>query len=214
MYSELLARRMDPYLGNEGREYVSHIVRGADRMRQLLDDLLTYSGVGAKASEQSTEFGFHDIVASAIENLHAAIEKSGARVVFGSLPGVVGQFNQLTLLLQNLIANAIKFRRQDPPLIEITCERDGEYWRFRVKDNGIGFEEKYSEQIFHMFKRLHGTSQYPGTGIGLARCKKIVALHGGRMWAESRLDEGSSFYFTLPVAKISHESTFQSKVAS
>ena len=138
------------------------------------------------------------VVATVLESLRMAIEESDARVHYEGLPTVMGDEAQLTHLFQNLIANAIKFRRELPPQVDIQAIRENGFWRFAVQDNGIGIAADYFDRIFVMFQRLHGRRSYPGTGIGLAICKKIVERHGGRIWAESVPDQGTTFLFTLP----------------
>jgi len=133
--------------------------------------------------------------------LKVAVEESGASIRHGPLPKVLGDCVQLTQLFQNLVGNAIKFRGAQPPQVEVTAERDGAEWKFRVADNGIGIDPKHFERIFVLFQRLHTRQEYAGTGMGLAICKKIVERHGGRIWVESEPGHGTSFWFTLPIVK-------------
>jgi chemotaxis family two-component system sensor kinase Cph1 len=133
----------------------------------------------------------------ALSNLSVAIRESGAQITHDPLPTVMGDATQLVQLFQNLIGNALKFRREEPPEIHIRAEPKDGFWRLSVQDNGIGIESKYSDRIFVVFQRLHGRVAYPGTGIGLAICKKIVERHGGTIWVESELGKGSTFHFTL-----------------
>jgi light-regulated signal transduction histidine kinase (bacteriophytochrome) len=137
----------------------------------------------------------------ALLNLRAAIEESGARVTHDPLPTVLGDEAQLGQLFQNLIGNAIKYHGSSPPEIHIRCERDGDVWRFAVIDNGIGIDPEYADRIFIIFQRLHTKQEYPGTGVGLAICKKIVERHRGKIWVESAPRKGSIFYFTLPITQ-------------
>jgi light-regulated signal transduction histidine kinase (bacteriophytochrome) len=167
-------------------------------MRSLILDLLTYS----RLDSAGTPFGPVDCGKAldlAVSNLQVALTESGARVTHGPLPRVRGDFHQITQLFQNLLANAVKFHGPDPPRIRVEAVERGGEWLFSVKDNGIGIDAKYSEQIFEIFKRLHTRSEYPGTGIGLAICRKVVGRHGGRIWVESELGRGATFYWTLPV---------------
>ena len=138
------------------------------------------------------------VMATALRSLQVAIEESGAHIECGALPVVMGDEAQLAQLLQNLLANAIKFRAAREPRIMVRASADGASWRFEVEDNGIGIDKEYSDRIFEMFQRLHSRNTYPGTGIGLAICKKIVERHGGRIWVESSKDHGTIFKFTLP----------------
>ena len=134
---------------------------------------------------------------AAIQGLERAIAESNAHVTHDQLPTVMADAAQLSRIFQNLIANAIKYRRDCPPEIHVSAQRDGSWWRFAVRDNGIGIERTYWERIFLIFQRLHTRHKYPGTGIGLSVCKRIVERHGGQIWVESQPDEGSTFYFTL-----------------
>jgi light-regulated signal transduction histidine kinase (bacteriophytochrome) len=138
------------------------------------------------------------VLRRALANLHAAIEESGATVTHDALPSVYGDPVQLLQLLQNLIGNALKFRSEEPPRINVGCKREAASWRFSVSDNGIGIAESDSERVFGLFARLHSKDQYPGAGIGLALCKKIVDAHGGKIWLESAPGAGTRFSFTLP----------------
>jgi light-regulated signal transduction histidine kinase (bacteriophytochrome) len=141
-----------------------------------------------------------------LSSLHSAIESSDAKITREPLPVITGDVSQIQQLFQNVIGNAVKFHGAEPPVIQISARRDGEFWRFSVSDNGIGFDMKYSDRIFVVFQRLHGRAHYPGTGVGLAICKRIVEQHGGRIWAESEVSKGSTFYFTLPVYEAVKES--------
>ena len=132
-------------------------------------------------------------------NLEVAIAESDAEISFGSLPSLSADTSQMAQLLQNLIGNAIKFRGDSPPRIRVEATRESDDWRFSVQDNGIGIDPRYSDRIFQVFQRLHGIGQYPGTGIGLAVCKKIVERHQGNIWVESQPDAGATFFFTIPV---------------
>jgi len=199
-YLQLVAQRYQGKLDAEADEFIGYAVDGAKRMQALINDLLAYSRLGTKAKP----FGLSDcgdLVDMAIANLRIAIEESGARVTHTALPVVMGDATQLAQLFQNLLANAIKFRGAEPPQVHIEAEPAGSDWCFSVRDNGIGIAPEYHERIFVMFQRLHGRREYPGTGIGLALCKKIVERHGGRIWVESTLSTGSVFRFTIPRIK-------------
>ena len=167
-------------------------------MRALINALLSYSQVDKQALNL-TEAPARAVVDDAMEHLLPEITMKRARVSSGTLPTVVGDRARLTQLLQNLIANAVKFSVADrAPLVSITAVDDGECWRFSVTDNGIGIPASAQEKIFNIFQRLHAAHVYPGSGIGLATCKKIVEQHGGRIWVESEAGVGSTFCFTLP----------------
>ncbi|MBL8795023.1 MAG: PAS domain S-box protein [Planctomycetia bacterium] len=195
-FARLLARRCHDQLDDNGRDYIERIVGGAVRMQTLITDLLTYSRVG----RQGQGFAMTDsagVFADVCGNLRVAVEESGAQLTADPLPMVWADRTELVQLLQNLIGNALKFRSDQPLRIHIGCHQDGDRWLFSVRDNGIGIDPKYGEKIFLIFQRLHSRAKYPGTGIGLAICKKIVERHGGRIWVESTPNHGSTFHFTL-----------------
>jgi light-regulated signal transduction histidine kinase (bacteriophytochrome) len=197
-YTQLLERRYGDRLDQDAREFMGFIVDGATRMKQLIEDLLAYSRVGTRGKEMRP-LQAQAVLDKALVNLRAAIEQSAAAVTHGSLPEVNADDTQLAQLLQNLVANAIKFRkRNEAPRIHVGVEDAGDEWRFSVADNGIGIEPQYFERIFLVFQRLHTQDEYPGTGIGLAICRKVVERHRGRIWVESAYGEGSTFHFTLP----------------
>jgi PAS domain S-box-containing protein len=195
-YTQLLERRYADKLEGDAREFMGFIVDGAARMKQLIEDLLEYSRVGTRGRDlQPTDSGV--ALAKALANLRTAREESGAKVTHGEMPRVIADANQLTQLFQNLIGNAIKFRGAAPPEVHVAGETRNEVWVFSVKDNGIGLDTQYADRIFMMFQRLHNKAEYPGTGIGLAICKKIVDRHGGRIWVESEPGRGCTFGFTI-----------------
>jgi light-regulated signal transduction histidine kinase (bacteriophytochrome) len=196
-YTQLLARRYSDKLDGDAREFMNYVVDGAARMKQLIEDLLAYSRVGTKGKEFKPA-SLEAPLKRAIINLRAAIEESGAAVTCDALPTVDIDELQLTQLFQNLIGNALKFRGQAPPRIHVSAVEENAEWRVAIADNGIGIEPQYFERIFMLFQRLHTMGEYPGTGIGLAICKKVVERHGGRIWVESQLGSGSTFHFTLP----------------
>jgi signal transduction histidine kinase len=195
-YTQLLGRRYKGRLDSDADEFIDFAVDGANRMKTLINDLLAYSRVGTWGRELAptdTAGAFK----AARANLLMAIEESGAKVTADELPTVMGDESQLVQLFQNLMANAIKFRGEGPVKVHMGAEqRDGE-WLFSVRDNGIGIDPQYAERIFIIFQRLYGKTEYPGTGMGLAVCKKIVERHGGKIWIESEPGHGSTFYFTL-----------------
>jgi PAS domain S-box-containing protein len=199
-FVQLLARKYRGKMDAEADQYIHQVVDGTARMRALILDLLAYSRVDSAGAT----FGKVDCakaLGQALGNLDASLKESQADVASGQLPLIWGNFNQIEQLFQNLIGNAIKFRGASAPQVRVEArEKNGE-WVFCVRDNGIGIDPKYSDQIFEIFKRLHTRSEYPGTGIGLAICKKVVARHGGRIWVESEAGKGAAFYWTLPVLK-------------
>lgn len=197
-YAQLLKMRHCQSLEAEGQRYVNRVVEGCDRMLTLIDDLLQYSRLG-KGGEQFSSVSCADAVEEACQNLSLEINSNHAEIISGNLPVVMADFSQLRQLFQNLIGNAIKYRGEANPRVEVTAIADTEQYSFTVKDNGIGIEPEFFQKIFQMFKRLHGPSEYPGTGIGLAICQKIVQLHGGRIWVESAPAQGSTFHFTIPI---------------
>ncbi len=196
-YAQLLARRYQGKLDEDADEFIRYVVEGVYRMHGLLNDMLAYSRV-TEARARPTRFVESEAaVHGAIMNLAASIRESGAEITQDALPQVVSDDSQLTQLFQNLIGNAIKYRSAAPVRIHIGVRLEKDEWVFSVKDNGVGIEPRYHERIFGIFKRLHG-KELPGTGIGLAICKKIVERHRGRIWVESEPGMGSTFCFTLP----------------
>jgi len=203
-FCQLLQKRYQGKLDERGDQYIGFAVDGAKRMQALINDLLAFSRVGRRPGENVLlETG--DLLDTALGNLEDAVTESGARVTHGELPAVLGEKSLLTAVFQNLVGNAIKFRGEEPPEIEVSAERDGAEWRFSVTDNGIGISDEYAERIFVIFQRLHGRGDYPGTGIGLALCRKIVEHHGGKIWLDTGVTTGTRFRFTLPVAQNSSE---------
>ena len=196
-YTELLARRYSSQLDDEARKFILYAVEGATRMQQLIDDLLLFSRVGTRKLPQES-VSTEELLATALHNLQAAIDESGAEITRDELPTVRADSSQMLQLFQNLVGNAIKFRRPgEPPRIHVSACTLGQEWQFSITDNGIGIDPQFSERIFTIFQRLHAREQYPGTGIGLAICKRIVERHGGRIWVESVPGQGSTFHFTL-----------------
>jgi light-regulated signal transduction histidine kinase (bacteriophytochrome) len=199
-YVQLLARRYQGRLDSDANEFIGFAADGAVRMRKLINDLLTYSRVGMRGNELEPTDS-EAALAQSVNDLKVAIEESGALVTHDPLPTVMADRPQLGQLFQNLIGNAIKFRSNEPPRVHISASRNGNGWTFSVRDNGIGIAPEYSERIFVIFQRLHSREEYAGTGIGLAICKKIVDRHGGRIWVNSEVGKGATFYFTLPAVK-------------
>ncbi len=199
-YMRLLERRYKGRLDDDADKFIGYAVDGAVRMQQLINDLLEYSRVDARGRE-FTPTDFEVLVDQALTNLQVAIQESGATITRDPLPTVYADGLQIGQLFQNLVGNAIKFRREKPLCIHISAEHREQDWLFAVRDNGIGIDPEYANRIFEIFQRLHGRGSYPGTGIGLAICKKIVEHHWGHIWVESQPDQGATFYFTLPVRK-------------
>ena len=196
-FTQLLAERYRGQLGQEGAEFIAYAVDGATRMQRLIQDLLTYSRVGTRGkSFEATDC--NEILGAAVANLQVAIEESRAVVTHEELPTLVADASQLGQLFQNLVGNAIKFRGEAPPRVHVSAARQGARWVFAVKDNGIGIDPAFADRIFIIFQRLHSRGEYPGTGIGLALCKKIVERHGGKIWVESAPGQGARFCFTMP----------------
>jgi PAS domain S-box-containing protein len=202
-YTQLLARRYKGKLDKDADEFIAFAVDAVTRMQRLIRDLLAYSRVGTR----DREFGavsMEPVIATALDNLRLAIAETKAQITHDPLPTVIGDEGQFRQLWQNLIGNALKFRGPDTPTVHVSVRRegdgDGANWQFSVKDNGVGIEPQYFDRIFVIFQRLHSMDRYPGTGIGLAVCKKIVERHGGRIWVESQLGAGSTFFFSLPAA--------------
>jgi PAS domain S-box-containing protein len=197
-YSKLLKRRYQGQIDEKADKFLHYITEAAQRMQNQIEDLLEYSRVG-KQQQNIDTIDCRAVLDQALANLHLSIDKNQAQIQLTTpLPAIVGDSNQLLVLFQNLIANAIKYRTESPPAIEISSECQGNYWLFKIKDNGIGIEPQYQQRIFQIFQRLHTQEQYPGTGIGLAICQKIVENHNGKIWVEGNPEGGSVFYFTLP----------------
>jgi PAS domain S-box-containing protein len=197
-YLQLLEQRYKGKLDQDADDFINYAVDGAARMRMLINDLLTYSRVSTHAKPFAPT-DCSEILNHALSNLSVAIEESEATITFDDLPIVEADATQLTQVFQNLIGNAIKFHKPDvPPCIHISAERQEAAWRFSVRDNGIGIAPEHSKRIFLIFQRLHTRAEYPGTGIGLAVCKKIIERHGGRIWVTSKPGAESTFYFTVP----------------
>jgi len=201
-YVQLLARRYKGKLDQDADEFIDFAVDGASRMQGLINDLLMYSRVGTKGKPFETT-DCNKVLSEALLNLSAATEESGAVITNDNLPSVMADKTQMVQLIQNLVANAIKFRNKDHPCIHVSSEQKNGTWVFSVSDNGIGIDSEYYDRIFAIFQRLHGKTEYPGTGIGLSVCKRIVERHGGRIWADSESGKGSRFYFTMPVSESS-----------
>ena len=195
---ELLAHRYEGRLDDDADRYIAFAVDGCARMRSLIDDLLAFSRAG-RETEAVEQVDLGAVAEAVVRGLAELVDESGATVVIGTLPTVTGSRSQMAQVLTNLVANALKFRRTDAhPTVHIDGHRDGAGWRIEVVDNGIGIEPAYRERIFRIFQRLHSQEAYPGTGIGLAICRKMVELRGGRIWCVSADPQGARFCFTVP----------------
>ena len=193
----LLAKRYKGRLDSDADDFIHYAVDGIERMRNLIRDLLEYSCLGGRQMKPE-QVDCNAIAAQAVGALKSAIEQAAANVHTDTLPIVRGDPSHLGLVFQNLLANALKFRNKNAPRIRISAKQQDREWLFSVNDNGIGIEPQYVGRIFEIFQRLHTQEEYPGTGIGLAICKRIIEAHGGRIWTESVPGKGSTFYFTIP----------------
>ncbi|HJY07398.1 MAG TPA: ATP-binding protein, partial [Bryobacteraceae bacterium] len=197
-YGELLQKKFSGTLGPKGDEYIGYMIQGALRMEQLLRDLRAYTQASMTGQEATEDIDAGEILDKALMNLGATINQSEASITRTDLPCVRMYEFQLEQVFQNLIGNAIRYRASTPPRIHVAAVQRGTEWLFSVQDNGIGIDPQYKEQIFGIFKRLHSTSEYPGTGMGLAICERIIQRSGGRIWVESEVGQGSTFFFTIP----------------
>ncbi|MDQ2840940.1 MAG: ATP-binding protein, partial [Acidobacteriota bacterium] len=198
VYSDLLIRRYGDLLDGKGQEFLHFVNGGAKRMELLVRDLLAYTRAASISDEAPEPVDADGPLDGALLNLAEAIRQSEAQIIRNSLPAVRMQETHLQQLFQNLIGNAIKYRRGERPEISISARGEDSQWTFALEDNGIGIGPQYQEQIFGIFKRLHGSGEYTGTGIGLAICQRIVERYRGRIWVESELGKGSTFFFTIP----------------
>ena len=207
-YTQLLQERYQGQLDKRADKFIHYASDGAMRMQRLIDDLVRFSRVGIHGGDFK-RVDVNHVVDKAIANLRMALHKAGAAVSHDNLPVVTADEGQLVKLIQNLVSNAVKFRGEDAPRVDISAQKDenNTNWIFSIQDNGIGIEEKYKEQIFVILQRLHSRSAYPGTGIGLAICKRIVQRHSGRIWFDSIVGQGTVFYFTLPDNTKANKST-------
>lgn len=199
-FLQLLQMDYRDKLDEQGDEWIRRAIQATQQMHALIRDLLEYSRVDSEP-KPFREIRFQEVLDNVVELLNSAISEAAARVSCGELPVVMGDRAQLVQLMQNLIANALKYRGERTPEIVVSAERKGDNWLLSVRDNGIGIEPRHYDRIFEIFQRLHDQSRYPGTGIGLAICRRVVQRHGGRIWLESSPGEGSVFYFTVPGLK-------------
>jgi signal transduction histidine kinase len=196
-FCQLLQRRYGGQLDERADQYIDFAVDGAKRMQVLINDLLAFSRAG-RSAEELGPVACDEALATATANLSTQIAEAGAVIEAGPLPVVRGQLTLMSVVLQNLLGNALKFTGDQPPRVVITAERDGAFWSFSVTDNGIGIEPQYADRVFLIFQRLHERAAYPGTGIGLAMCRKIIEYFGGRIWLDTGVADGASFRFTVP----------------
>jgi len=196
-YLQLIERRYKSKLDKDADDFIEFAVDGAVRLQQLINDLLAYSRIETRG-RPFEDADCNQVLDTVLGSLREVIRENHAVVTRDSLPTVRGDATQIGQLFQNLIGNAVKFRRDEPPVIHVSAQRVGEAWQFSVRDNGIGIEPQYQDRVFVVFQRLHTRARYQGTGIGLAVCKRIVDRHGGRIWVESEIGKGSTFFFTLP----------------
>jgi light-regulated signal transduction histidine kinase (bacteriophytochrome) len=198
-YTRLLARRYQGKLDADVDEFIAHAVDGVTRMQQLISDLLSYSRVGTEV-RPSAPVDCEVVLLRVLAQLRPSLERSGAVVTYEALPTVMVNDSQMMQLFQNLLGNAVKFRGKAPPRVHLSAEPGEGQWRIAVQDNGIGIASEDTERVFVMFQRLHTSTEYPGAGMGLAICRKIVERHGGRIWLDSAMGPGATFRFTLPAA--------------
>jgi len=198
-YAQILLRLYGDKFDENAKSYFGYMTEGVTRMNGLLEDLLKYATVG-RNEEEVEEMEMDYVVEICRVNLKVLIQESGAQINYGDLPNVHVTRSTIIQLMQNLISNGIKFRKKDTvPIIDISYKKSQTEYTFTVSDNGIGMEEEHLERIFVIFQRLHSRTTYEGSGIGLAICQKIVQRWGGRIWVTSKLGEGSSFHFTIPI---------------
>ena len=197
VYSEIVARRYHDRLDDDGKLFLGFLTEGGRRLATLIDDLLAYTRLGV-IDEPTAPVDSSVVLEHALSSLAEAIRESNATVTYDSLPEVCMGDAHLQQVFQNLISNALKYRKEEPPQIHVSAVREGATWRFAVQDNGIGIDAQYKETIFGVFKRLHRDARYSGTGIGLAICQRVVERYGGRIWVESAPGEGATFFFTAP----------------
>ena len=198
-FTQFLDERYRPSLDESARELMGFIVDGGHRMQALIQDLLTFSRAG-RSEKPPEPTDLEGVLAEVLRNLKTRIDETGAVITHDPLPTLKVDASQLTQVFQNLIVNALKFRGPQTPEIHVGARKQDDFWEFYVKDNGIGFKQQFADRIFNLFQRLQSHKDYPGTGIGLPICKRVIERHGGKIWAESNPGEGATFYFTLPEA--------------
>jgi light-regulated signal transduction histidine kinase (bacteriophytochrome) len=197
-YLQLVAQRYEDQLDEEAREFIGYAVGGANRMRQLIIDLLAYSQIGHE-HQGFTQVDLEKILQQVLFNLAVQIREANIQITHDPLPTIMANKTQMLQLLQNLLSNAVKFRTADTPKIHLSAQQQASNWIIQVSDNGIGIEPELTPKVFAIFQRLHTNEEYPGTGIGLATCKKIIQNHQGSIWVESEPGVGSIFSFSIPI---------------
>jgi light-regulated signal transduction histidine kinase (bacteriophytochrome) len=197
-FTQLIERRYKDKLDKDANDFINFAVDGANRMQRLINDLLDYSRVTTRGKKLG-RVDVASIVGQVFANLQQRIEESHAIITQDDLPVIEADESQMVRLFQNLIENALKFRRDAHPIVHISIHKEGAFYIFTVSDNGIGIEMQYADRIFQIFQRLNTSQNYPGTGVGLAICKRIVERHGGKIWIESEVGNGSKFFFTIPI---------------
>jgi len=196
-FVQLLKMKYESKLDEQASDWIRRAVQAIGQMQALIQDLLAYSRVDSRL-RPFMPTSFLDVFNDTVGLLESSISEAGAQVTCGELPVIVGDRSQLVQLMDNLIGNGLKYHGAKAPRVHVSAERHGNEWDFSVRDNGIGIAPEYYERIFEIFQRLHDKKDYPGTGIGLAVCRRIVGGHGGRIWVESELGQGSTFRFTIP----------------
>jgi signal transduction histidine kinase len=204
-FMQMLQAQCADRLNEEAQDWIRRTVQAVQRLQTLILDLLAYARVDAQ-DRPFQQLHFRAAFDDAVAMLHASIRDAGADVTCGELPIVIGDHSQLVQLLENLIENALKYHSDAPPRVHVRAEQQGNEWLLSVRDNGIGIDPKYHDRIYDIFRRLHNQQEYPGTGIGLAVCRRVVSRHGGRIWVDSEPGRGSCFYFTLPAVTVSTSS--------
>ena len=197
-YVQLIDKRYKSQLDADADEFIGFVVNAAERMQMLIRDLLAYSQLGRRAIKRRS-VDVNTVLRRTLSGIQTTLDAAEAEITHDTLPTIQADATQLSLLLQNLVSNGVKFRGEARPHVHVSAKKKGRFWHFAVRDNGIGIKDVYQDRIFEVFRRLHSRGQYVGTGIGLAICKKIVERHGGRIWVESDEGKGSTFYFTIPV---------------
>ena len=200
-FTQLLAKKYEDKLDDDAKDYINYAVDGARRMQTLINDLLSYSRITTH-EESFKIINIENVLEDIILNLQIKIKETSAKITYGEMPSLFADRTQLMQLFQNLIVNALRFRRKEPPQVHISVQQTSNEWIFSVKDNGIGIDQRFFKKIFIIFQRLHTRAEYPGSGIGLAICKRIVDRLNGRIWIESEVGKGSTFKFTIPLKKL------------